>query len=127
MGLRVLTVSSAQVEIDEYQNYEKAHGALTEAYKCLSKAKAKSPLDQETKLAQLQSKMTLVKRFIQARRCVPTGGGGQVLCTSGLREASWDPPGSCLHLLTLQHPLPGRVQTQVLFPINILQRNSLDD
>ncbi|KAF6271471.1 intraflagellar transport 140 [Rhinolophus ferrumequinum] len=58
----------AQVEIDEYQNYEKAHGALTEAYKCLSKAKANSPLDQETKLAQLQSKMTLVKRFIQARR-----------------------------------------------------------
>ncbi|XP_058142678.1 intraflagellar transport protein 140 homolog isoform X1 [Dasypus novemcinctus] len=58
----------AQVEIDEYQNYDKAHGALTEAYKCLSKAKAKSPLDQETKLAQLQSKMALVKRFIQARR-----------------------------------------------------------
>ncbi|XP_037670915.1 intraflagellar transport protein 140 homolog isoform X2 [Choloepus didactylus] len=58
----------AQVEIDEYQNYDKAHGALTEAYKCLSKAKAKSPLDQETKLAQLQSKMTLVKRFLQARR-----------------------------------------------------------
>ncbi|XP_039102700.1 intraflagellar transport protein 140 homolog [Hyaena hyaena] len=58
----------AQVEIDEYQNYDKAHGALTEAYKCLSKAKAKSPLDHETKLAQLQSKMTLVKRLIQARR-----------------------------------------------------------
>ncbi|XP_047569112.1 intraflagellar transport protein 140 homolog [Lutra lutra] len=58
----------AQVEIDEYQNYDKAHGALTEAYKCLSKAKAKSPLEQETKLAQLQSKMTLVKRFTQARR-----------------------------------------------------------
>lgn len=63
------------MEIDEYQNYDKAHGALTEAYKCLSKAKAKSPLDQETKLAQLQSKMTLVKRFIQARRCVRRGGG----------------------------------------------------
>ncbi|XP_075420628.1 intraflagellar transport protein 140 homolog isoform X2 [Tenrec ecaudatus] len=58
----------AQVEIDEYQNYDKAHGALTEAYKCLSKAKAKNPLDQEAQLAQLQSKMTLVKRFIQARR-----------------------------------------------------------
>lgn len=58
------------MEIDEYQNYDKAHGALTEAHKCLSKAKAQSPLDQETKLAQLQSKMTLVKRFIQARRCV---------------------------------------------------------
>nr|XP_030728049.1 intraflagellar transport protein 140 homolog isoform X5 [Globicephala melas] len=58
----------AQVEIDEYQNYDKAHGALTEAYKCLSKAKARSPLDQEARLAQLQSKMALVKRFMQARR-----------------------------------------------------------
>ncbi|XP_075623347.1 intraflagellar transport protein 140 homolog isoform X2 [Balearica regulorum gibbericeps] len=58
----------AQVEIDEYQNYEKAQGALTEAYKCLSKAKTKSPLEQEGKLAQLQSKMTLIKRFIHARR-----------------------------------------------------------
>ncbi|XP_066869200.1 intraflagellar transport protein 140 homolog isoform X4 [Kogia breviceps] len=58
----------AQVEIDEYQNYDKAHGALTEAYKCLSKAKARSPLDQEAKLVQLQSKMALVKRFMQARR-----------------------------------------------------------
>lgn len=65
------------MEIDEYQNYDKAHGALTEAYKCLSKAKAKSPLDQETKLAQLQSKMTLVKRFIQARRCVRSRAGEQ--------------------------------------------------
>lgn len=71
VGLGVLTVSFTQVEIDEYQNYDKAHGALTEAYKCLSKAKAKSPLDQETKLVQLQSKMTLVKRFIQARRYFP--------------------------------------------------------
>ncbi|XFF91222.1 hypothetical protein AB1E18_017441 [Capra hircus] len=57
----------AQVEVDEYQNYDKAHGALTEAYKCLSKAKARSPLDQEARLAQLQSRMTLVKRFMQAR------------------------------------------------------------
>ncbi|MBW03697.1 Intraflagellar transport protein, partial [Eschrichtius robustus] len=58
----------AQVEIDEYQNYDKAHGALTEAYKCLSKAKARIPLDQEARLAQLQSKMALMKRFMQARR-----------------------------------------------------------
>ncbi|XP_019363179.1 PREDICTED: intraflagellar transport protein 140 homolog [Gavialis gangeticus] len=58
----------AQVEIDEYQNYEKAQGALTEAYKCLSKAKIRSPVEQESKLALLQSKMALIKRFIQARR-----------------------------------------------------------
>ncbi|KAM9372431.1 intraflagellar transport protein 140 homolog [Phaethornis superciliosus] len=58
----------AQVEIDEYQNYEKALGALTEACKCLSKAKTKSPLEQETKLAHLQDKLTLIKRFITAQR-----------------------------------------------------------
>ncbi|XP_010224587.1 PREDICTED: intraflagellar transport protein 140 homolog, partial [Tinamus guttatus] len=58
----------AQVEIDEYQNYEKAQGALTEAYKCLSKAKMRSPLEQESKIALLQSKMALIKRFIHARR-----------------------------------------------------------
>ncbi|XP_044289062.1 intraflagellar transport protein 140 homolog isoform X3 [Varanus komodoensis] len=58
----------AQVEVDEYQNYEKALGALTEAYKCLSKAKTRSPVEQESKLALLHSKMAMVKRFIQARR-----------------------------------------------------------
>ncbi|XP_072275167.1 intraflagellar transport protein 140 homolog [Pyxicephalus adspersus] len=58
----------AQVEIDEYQNYEKAMGALTEAYKCLTKAKMRSPEDQERKLSDMQNKLTLVKRFIQARR-----------------------------------------------------------
>ncbi|XP_063790737.1 intraflagellar transport protein 140 homolog isoform X2 [Pseudophryne corroboree] len=58
----------AQVEIDEYQNYEKAIGALTEAYKCLSKAKMRSPEEQERKLSDMQNKITLVKRFVQARR-----------------------------------------------------------
>uniref|UniRef100_A0A8C5UFZ0 Intraflagellar transport 140 n=1 Tax=Malurus cyaneus samueli TaxID=2593467 RepID=A0A8C5UFZ0_9PASS len=61
----------AQVEIDEYQNYEKAHRALTEAYKCLSKAKARNPVEQESKLGHLQSRMSLMKRFIHAQRVYP--------------------------------------------------------
>ncbi|KAJ7427732.1 intraflagellar transport protein 140 [Willisornis vidua] len=61
----------AQVEIDEYQNYEKAHRALAEAYRCLSKAKARSPEEQESKLAHLQSRMALLKRFIHAQRVYP--------------------------------------------------------
>ncbi|XP_053814088.1 intraflagellar transport protein 140 homolog isoform X4 [Vidua chalybeata] len=61
----------AQVEIDEYQNYEKAHRALTEAYKCLSKAKARSPVEQESKLGHLQSRISLMKRFIHAQRVYP--------------------------------------------------------
>lgn len=68
-----------QVEIDEYQNYEKAQGALTEAYKCLSKAKTKSPLEQESKLAHLQSKMALIKRFIHARRWVAVFGACRLM------------------------------------------------
>ncbi|XP_072916135.1 intraflagellar transport protein 140 homolog [Hemitrygon akajei] len=58
----------AQVEIDEYQNYEKALGALTEAYKCLSKAKMRNQGEQEERLRELQNKLTTVKKFVQIRR-----------------------------------------------------------
>lgn len=58
----------AQEEIYEYQNYEKAYGALVEASKCLSKAEAESPRGQESRRAQLQSKMALIKQFLHARR-----------------------------------------------------------
>lgn len=96
------------MEINEYQNYDKAHGALTEAYKCLSKAKTKSPLDQETKLAQLQSKMTLVKRFIQARRCVPEEAGRQALHL-GPQGSPEKPPQAPPHC---QGPDPGSISRE---------------
>lgn len=57
----------AQVEIDDFQNYEKALHALTEAYKCVSKAKDSSAGKQEARLADLQHKVTLIKKFVQAR------------------------------------------------------------
>lgn len=108
------------MEVDEYQNYDKAHGALTEAYKCLSKAKARSPLDQEARLAQLQSRMTLVKRFMQARRCghgahdarrAPLPGSslqsGQGAGRNVLRPLAWcqGPSGSRRTLLVLGRSL----------------------
>ncbi|XP_048575888.1 intraflagellar transport protein 140 homolog isoform X2 [Nematostella vectensis] len=58
----------AQVEIDEYQNYDKALGALTEAYKCMAKAKMKNSTDQEEKVAFLKQRIGFVKKFVQARR-----------------------------------------------------------
>ncbi|XP_022095457.1 intraflagellar transport protein 140 homolog isoform X2 [Acanthaster planci] len=58
----------AQVEIDEYQNYDKALGALSEAYKCLSKAKMKNASLQEEKLGALKSRIGLIKKFVTARR-----------------------------------------------------------
>ena len=60
---------TSQVEIDEYQNYEKAFGALNEAHKCLTKARSGNVSLQEDKLADMQRRMTLCKKFIQAKRC----------------------------------------------------------
>ncbi len=60
-----------QVEIDEYQNYDKALGAFNEAYKCLSKARnVKNQSAQEEKLADFKSRLALIKKFVQARRLV---------------------------------------------------------
>ena len=44
------------MEIDEYQNYEKAVGALTEAFKCLSKSKVEDNEEKENKLTSLKTK-----------------------------------------------------------------------
>lgn len=61
----------AQVEMDEYQNYEKALGALHEAFKCLSKAQNnKSQISD--KIENLKIKMELLKRFVQARQLYNT-------------------------------------------------------
>ncbi|CAM9626918.1 unnamed protein product, partial [Hapterophycus canaliculatus] len=52
-----------KVEIDEYRDYEKALGALNEAVKQLTKAGSSGE-----KLAQLNKRVFLVERFVQARR-----------------------------------------------------------
>lgn len=54
-----------QVEIDEYQNYEKALGALSEAAKCLGKVKGDA---REERLAEVKAKATLVKQFVTAKK-----------------------------------------------------------
>ena len=47
-----------QVEMDEYQNYEKALGALNEAVKCMAKASAESDRNShEQKVNELKMKM----------------------------------------------------------------------
>ncbi|XP_040922911.1 intraflagellar transport protein 140 homolog [Toxotes jaculatrix] len=80
----------AQVEIDDYQNYEKALDALTEAAKCLSKAKD-SAGQQEVRLADLQHKITLIKKFVHARRLYAEDAGEAVrLCETLLGEPDLD-------------------------------------
>ena len=60
----------AQVEIDEYQNYQKALGALSEALKCLGKTKTKNPAALEAKVNFLKERIKLVNKFANARRFV---------------------------------------------------------
>jgi len=58
----------AQAEIDEYQNYEKALGALGEAAKSISNAKMANTTLQEERLAALKHKIMLIKKFVNAKR-----------------------------------------------------------
>lgn len=81
----------AQVEIDDYQNYEKALDALTEAYKCLSKAKDTSG-KQQVKLSEMQHKISLIKKFVHVRRMYPDNSEEAVrACEALLEEPDLDP------------------------------------
>lgn len=77
-------VACAQVEIDEFQNYEKALGALVEASRCLSKVT--SPQDSNQHRAAMdivQQRMTFVKRFIDIKKVFERNdvqGGSYLLC-----------------------------------------------
>ncbi|KAF5887911.1 NLR family CARD domain-containing protein 3-like isoform X1, partial [Clarias magur] len=82
----------AQVEIDDYQDYEKAYGALTEAYKCLSKAKSRHGDETDERLSQLTHHLTLIKRFIQARRLYEQDPAAALSeCECLLEESDLDP------------------------------------
>lgn len=64
--------SCAQVEIDDYQNYDKALGALNEALKYINKAKMKDFDEQEARVSSLQSRVALVKKFVSIKQLAKT-------------------------------------------------------
>ncbi|XP_077482190.1 intraflagellar transport protein 140 homolog isoform X1 [Stigmatopora argus] len=82
----------AQVEIDDYQSYDKALDALSDAVKCLAKVKS-SDGQQEAKLAELQRKITLIKKFSHARRLKTNGENcdeALTICENLLEEPELD-------------------------------------
>lgn len=82
----------AEVEIDDYQNYEKAYGALTEACKCLSKAKGRTGDETDARILVLTHRLGLIKRFIQAQRMHEEDPVEAVrVCESLLEEKDLDP------------------------------------
>lgn len=56
-----------QVEIDEFQNYDKALGALTESLKCFGKVKTRTP-SIEAKMQFLKDRISLISKFAEARK-----------------------------------------------------------
>ena len=56
-----------QVEIDEYQNYDKALGALNESLKCFGKVKTRTP-SIEAKMQFLKDRINLISKFAEARK-----------------------------------------------------------
>ena len=72
-----------QVEIDEYRDYEKALSALREALKYMVKARAQN---KEERCKQLQQKIYLVDRFVEARKVVKTDPNEMVKISHQLLE-----------------------------------------
>jgi hypothetical protein len=57
------------VEIDEFQDYDKATSALAEAYKCLTRGGVEdSVMQAEELINKLRIKITLTQKFLTARR-----------------------------------------------------------
>lgn len=69
-------VACAQVEIDEFQNYEKAYGAMMEASRCLAKvAPSRDGSGQQHRRAVeiVQQRLGDIKKFIDVRRLFERG------------------------------------------------------
>ncbi|XP_011298550.1 intraflagellar transport protein 140 homolog [Fopius arisanus] len=67
-------VACAQVEIDEFQNYEKALDALNQAARCL--AKVTSPRDPEIHKRAVDivnTRMSTIKRYLELKKCFDRG------------------------------------------------------
>jgi len=78
--------SCAQVEIDDYRDYEKALGALREAHEWMGKARV---ADKEAKVASLAQRIAHVEAFVRARKMVKVEPEETVkLCFELLEEAS---------------------------------------
>lgn len=67
-------VSCAQVEIDDFQNYEKAYGAMLEASRCLAKVATPRDMQRHKRAVEIvQQRLSDIKKFIDVRRLFERG------------------------------------------------------
>ena len=62
----------AQVEIDEYRDYEKALGAMKEAMRQLEKSMA---ANKDMKMRMMKDRISIIERFVAARESLAAGDG----------------------------------------------------
>ena len=81
----------AQVEIDEYRDYEKALGAMKEAMRQLEKS---STTDKEMKISMMRKRVGIIEQFVQAREALKMNESetamqicDQLVDTKGVEEA----------------------------------------
>lgn len=84
--LAVFYDACAQVEIDDYRDYEKALGALQDSQKYLLKG-TKDIAQREEKLASLDARIRLVQRFAEARKLVKTAPDQMIAICHQLLDA----------------------------------------
>eukprot|EP01038_Epipyxis_sp_PR26KG_P011964 gene11964-16014_t len=96
--------SCAQVEIDEYRDYEKAIGALNEALKYLSKDTSPDTVDEIRKYSNsIEKRIGMIEKFVQARKIAKREPEKMVsICESLLHEPMLEEAiraGDCLAML----------------------------
>ena len=62
----------AQVEIDEYRDYEKALGAMKEAMRQLEKSMA---ANKDMKMRMMKDRINIIEKFVAARESLAAGDG----------------------------------------------------
>lgn len=92
--------SCAQVEIDEYRDYEKAIGALKEALKYLSKDNSRHAEDMA---GSIEKRIQMIEKFVQAKKAMKKDPNTMVsICQSLLTEPTLEEAiraGDCLAML----------------------------
>uniref|UniRef100_A0A7S1IHP5 Guanine nucleotide-binding protein subunit beta-like protein n=1 Tax=Eutreptiella gymnastica TaxID=73025 RepID=A0A7S1IHP5_9EUGL len=114
----------AQVEIDEYRDYEKALAALKEAQRYLGKSKAP---DKESKLEHLTERIAVAERFVRARGLVKTDPEEMIaVCNSLLTETDIEQSvrvGDVFALLVEYHTTQGDHQSAYTLIEKMRDRN----
>ncbi len=103
--------SCAQVEIDDYRDYDKAIGALREGTKHLLKSDTRSAADM---LARFEQRISIIEKFVQARRLQEKDPEAMVnTCEALLQEPLLEEAiraGDCLAMLTEHYHGRGKMR-----------------